>query len=281
MKRLDDDEKSVSTVDTHGGPQTVNLISEAGVYSIVLTSRKANAKAFKRWITHEVIPSIRKHGAFFSGSLLDQLTAHPELITGLVDQYRAEKEKAAFVASELEKSRSELEQYRSDLALSNTRLEQSLMDLARFRTALEVSRTENAALTPKAGYYDSFVAADDLTTLRYTAKELCIPPKKFIEYLLVHGYVYRDRHRENRVFVRAGSRNEPLFMTKDFYRHGSPKSEYTLVTPAGKAYFRAIAEVIRKWEPGEDAGELSTEDAVFAPVEVQPSLFDQQNSASP
>ena len=284
LSRLDEDEKAVTVVDTRGGPQKVNIISEAGLYSVVLTSRKANAKAFKRWMMHEVIPSIRKHGVYFSGSLLDQLEAHPDLLTGLVEQYKAEKKKAALIAAELEESRSaleqsrsELEQSRADLHQTSIRLEQSLADLAQSRTALEASFVKNAALTPKAGYYDSFVSQDDLTTFRYTAKELGVPQKKFIEYLLVHGYVFRDRHREGRVFVKAGKRNDPLFMTKDFYQRNGQKSEYTLVTPAGKAYFKAIADVIRSWEPGEDKGERSTEDAVLVSEENQPSLFDRQN----
>lgn len=55
-----------------------------------------------------------------------------------------------------------------------------------------------------------------MTCLRYTAKELGVPQKKFIGYLLEKGYVFRDRHRSDRVFVRADKRNDPLFVTRDF-----------------------------------------------------------------
>ena len=65
-ERLDDDEKGISTIDTLGGKQCMAIINEPGLYSLVITSRKPEAKAFKRWITHEVIPSIRKHGAYIS-----------------------------------------------------------------------------------------------------------------------------------------------------------------------------------------------------------------------
>ena len=61
---LDDDEKGVHSVDTPGGQQKVAVVSEAGLYSLILRSRKPEAKAFKRWITHEVLPAIRKTGSY-------------------------------------------------------------------------------------------------------------------------------------------------------------------------------------------------------------------------
>lgn len=64
LSYLDDDEKGVTTNDTPGGAQSVSIINEPGLYSLVLRSRKAEAKVFKRWITHEVIPTIRKTGAY-------------------------------------------------------------------------------------------------------------------------------------------------------------------------------------------------------------------------
>lgn len=64
LTRLDDDEKGVISADTPGGKQEMNVVNEPGLYSLVLGSRKPEAKAFKRWITHDVIPSIRKTGAY-------------------------------------------------------------------------------------------------------------------------------------------------------------------------------------------------------------------------
>lgn len=63
-ERLDDDEKGVSLIDTPGGQQELTVINEPGLYSLVLGSRKPEAKAFKRWITHEVIPALRKTGSY-------------------------------------------------------------------------------------------------------------------------------------------------------------------------------------------------------------------------
>lgn len=64
LTSLDADEKGVHTVDTLGGAQDFTVINEPGLYSLILRSRKPEAKQFKRWITHEVIPAIRKTGAY-------------------------------------------------------------------------------------------------------------------------------------------------------------------------------------------------------------------------
>ena len=62
MQRLDDDEKSMLNIGLSGG--ATNCVNEYGLYSLVLASRKKEAKDFKRWITHEVLPSIRKTGSY-------------------------------------------------------------------------------------------------------------------------------------------------------------------------------------------------------------------------
>lgn len=66
---LDDDEKGVATTDTLGGAQQMAFVTEAGMYSLVLRSRKPEAKMFKRWITHDVLPQIRKTGAYATPTL--------------------------------------------------------------------------------------------------------------------------------------------------------------------------------------------------------------------
>lgn len=64
LSRLDDDEKGVVSTDTLGGEQQVAAVNEPGLYSLVLSSRKPEAKRFKRWITHEVLPALRKTGKY-------------------------------------------------------------------------------------------------------------------------------------------------------------------------------------------------------------------------
>ena len=90
LSRLDDDEKGAHSVSTPGGRQRMSIISESGLYSLILGSRKPEARAFKRWITHEVIPSIRKHGAYMTDSLLDALEAHPEAVPKYLNRLRSE-----------------------------------------------------------------------------------------------------------------------------------------------------------------------------------------------
>ena len=64
LGQLDADERVSVTVDTLGGPQTMTAVTEAGIYSLALISRSPDAKAFIRWLTHEVVPSIRKTGSY-------------------------------------------------------------------------------------------------------------------------------------------------------------------------------------------------------------------------
>lgn len=67
LSRLDADEKGVISTDTPGGEQKMSIVNEPGLYTLVLGSRKPEARAFKRWITHEVIPSIRRSGGYIAG----------------------------------------------------------------------------------------------------------------------------------------------------------------------------------------------------------------------
>ena len=64
VERLDDDEKGVSAVDTPGGRQQLTVISEAGLYNLIFSSRVERAKDFRRWVAHEVLPAIRKTGRY-------------------------------------------------------------------------------------------------------------------------------------------------------------------------------------------------------------------------
>lgn len=77
-RSLDDDEKGLQIVETPGGPQEVTVISEPGLYSLILRSRKPEARQFRRWITHEVIPAIRRTGAY---------EANNKKLTALLERY--------------------------------------------------------------------------------------------------------------------------------------------------------------------------------------------------
>lgn len=80
---LDDDEKGITICNTPGGEQKMVIVSEPGLYSLIVRSRKPEAKAFKRWITHEVIPAIRKTGGYIAGQETmddDQLLANALMV---------------------------------------------------------------------------------------------------------------------------------------------------------------------------------------------------------
>jgi len=77
--RLDDDEKGVTSIDTLGGAQAMTVISESGLYSLVLASRKPEAKPFKKWVTSEVLPAIRKSGRYEVGEPLPAVVRSPRL----------------------------------------------------------------------------------------------------------------------------------------------------------------------------------------------------------
>ena len=92
---LDEDEKGVHSMDTLGGTQQLQTINESGLYSLVLRSRKPQAKAFKKWVTSEVLPSIRKHGAYMTDRVLEQAVTNPDFMIGLLTKLKEEKEKLA------------------------------------------------------------------------------------------------------------------------------------------------------------------------------------------
>ena len=95
LTALDDDEKGVHTVDTLGGVQRVGIISEPGMYSLILRSRKPEAKMFKRWITHEVLPSIRKRGMYATEAAAEAMLADPDVMIRALEEIKAERAKRA------------------------------------------------------------------------------------------------------------------------------------------------------------------------------------------
>ena len=101
--RLDDDEREPLLVDTLGGRQEMIAVTESGLYSIILLSRKPEAKKFKRWVTHEVLPTIRKHGAYVTPAKLEELMNDPDswikVLTALKEE-RAAKERLQLEATE-------------------------------------------------------------------------------------------------------------------------------------------------------------------------------------
>lgn len=92
-RTLDEDEKGVHIIHTPGGDQRMTIINEPGLYSVILKSRKPEAKQFKRWITHEVIPSIRKHGAYMTPEKIEEVLTDLDTIIKLATTLKEERQK--------------------------------------------------------------------------------------------------------------------------------------------------------------------------------------------
>lgn len=105
ITRLDEDEKGVISNDTLGGTQGLLHINESGLYSLVLGSKKPEAKEFKRWVTHEVIPSIRKHGAYMTAEVIEKTLSDPDFIIGLATQLKEERQQRILAEQTIEEQK--------------------------------------------------------------------------------------------------------------------------------------------------------------------------------
>ena len=101
MRRLDADERTLVSIEGASNGLPVNAVNEPGLYTLILGSRKPEAKAFKRWITHEVIPAIRKHGAYMTKSVLEQVLENPELVLLMAQRMLEEQRKNELLQQEL------------------------------------------------------------------------------------------------------------------------------------------------------------------------------------
>lgn len=210
VARLDEDEKNtvgLTDGNKRGNPNTA-IVSESGLYSLILGSRKPEAKQFKRWITHEVIPSIRKTGGYIAG----QETLSPEELMA----------KALLVAKQ---TLAERDARINELSCANSEL-----------------TVQNQILLPRAQYFDELVDRNLLTNFRETAKELGIAPKRFISWLIEQKYIYRDK--KGKLLPYEG-KNTGLFELKEQF---NPKTEWsgvqTLVTPKGRETFRLLCTAL-------------------------------------
>lgn len=202
--RLDDDEKGVAQIDTLGGRQKMNTINESGLYNVILRSDKPEAKPFRKWVTSEVLPSIRKNGGYIAGQ--EQLTPQ-ELMA-----------KALLVAN---KTLADRDARISELTAQNSQL-----------------TVDKQIMQPKADYFDELVDRNLLTNFRETAKELGIPPKKFVDWLLEKKFLYRDK--KGKLLPRE-EKNNGLFEVKEAKNDKTQWSGVqTLVTPKGRETFRLL-----------------------------------------
>lgn len=201
---VDDEDKGVTKCDTLGGSQELTVINESGLYSLVLSSKLPTAKKFKRWITGEVLPSIRKHGAYMTPETLEAAILNPDTMIQLCTALKEEQDK------------------RKVLEVANATL-----------------TVDNQIMKPKADYFDELVDRNLLTNFREAAKQLSVPPNKFVTFLLDHKYIYRDKKgklQPYQQYVESG-----LFNLKECVNEKTGwGGTQTLITPKGRETFRLL-----------------------------------------
>lgn len=99
IKPLDEDERARFNLGRQG---STNFISEPGLYKLIGASRKPAAKRFNRWVTHEVLPSIRKHGAYMTPETIEKAIYNPDFIINLATKLKDEQAKTAALTADNE-----------------------------------------------------------------------------------------------------------------------------------------------------------------------------------
>jgi len=101
---VDEEDKTSTLIQGSGSnyKSKAIIINESGLYSLVLSSKLPSAKEFKRWITHEVIPAIRKHGAYMTEDTLEKALTSPDFLIQLATQLKEEKEKRLAAEKQIE-----------------------------------------------------------------------------------------------------------------------------------------------------------------------------------
>ena len=186
-----------------------DFIPENIFYRLAMKANNETAEKFQAKVADEVIPSIRKHGAYMTEATLDRMINSPEFGIKLLTALKEEKDK---------------------------------------RKALEVANSElsvqNAIMAPKADYFDDLVDRHLLTSFRNTAKELGIPPKAFVGWLLEKKYLYRDQKHK---LVPYENKNNGLFEVRESKNDKTGwAGTQTLVTPKGRETFRLLLEGTKK-----------------------------------
>lgn len=171
VRKLDDDEKMTLNSDKghsgqRGGAQFYTVVNEPGLYSLVLGSRKPEAKAFKRWITHEVIPTIRKTGGYVKDS---------EVFIQNYLPFADDTTKQLFrlTLDVVDKQNKQIADQQKQIAEKSSVIEEMM---------------------PKASYYDLVLSSPDLTPIRIIAKDFGLSAQRLNAILKDQKVQYRQGH---------------------------------------------------------------------------------------
>lgn len=208
--KLDEDEKGVCLTHTPGGDQQVSTVSEAGFYKLVLKSRKPEAKAFQRWVTHEVLPAIRRHGAYATPDTLDRMIADPEFGIRLLSALSDERERSARLERE-----------------NATKAER-----------IAILCEDNARLRPLAEYADTTLDAVGCITITDAARQLkqqdpSIGQRRLFGLLRADGLLCQHSNQATAAAIERGYlRNvQKTYLGSDGNQH--LREPYAVVTPKG------------------------------------------------
>ena len=100
---------------TSGGIQQLNFVNEDGLYDVILDSRKPEAKAFRKWVTSEVLPTIRKHGAYMTNDAIERALTEPDFLIQLATSIKEERSKRLAVEAVCEEQRKQISQLGSQV----------------------------------------------------------------------------------------------------------------------------------------------------------------------
>ena len=154
IDHVDEEDKDDVTIrDAIGRNQTMTAINESGLYSLILSSKMPNAKKFKRWVTNEVLPAIRKHGLYAT----DDLIANPDLAIAAFTALKEEREK-----------------------------NKELM------AAVAIGQQQIAEMKPKATYYDVVLKCRDAVNISVIAKDYGWSAMRMNEYLHDRGIQFKQ-----------------------------------------------------------------------------------------
>lgn len=102
LNHVDEEDKGVTKWDTLGGKQNMTIINESGLYSLILKSKLPSARKFKRWVTSEVLPSIRKNGAYLTDQKAYEITHNPNSLADLLLQAGEQLKQKDLVIQEMQ-----------------------------------------------------------------------------------------------------------------------------------------------------------------------------------
>lgn len=200
--RLDSDDLTLSKViDNRGVQRETFLVSEAGLYEVIIRSDKPEAKAFRRWVTSEVLPSIRKHGMYATPTTIEDMIADPDMAIRLLTTLKEERAARAKAEAEVEAQR----------------------PVAALGKAIE---TAEGDLTPSAFG----------KILSKTIKDM--GPNKFCRWLLDNNFAFRNGQGKIIPMQDAVNRGI-LILTERIDKAGKIRPQL-LVTPQGQSYFAGI-----------------------------------------